>query len=78
MGYARSVADKRPRHVTVVAIIHQDGRVELLPGSFEDPLFTPSTKASLARARARPHEVDGRLRIGWTLLSFGFEFVGAP
>lgn len=73
-----ALPDKRQLNLVVLVVIHEDGRVGLLEGSFADPMFGPSIDASLASARARPYQVDGKARTSWSLMSFAFEFVGAP
>lgn len=62
----------------VLVIVHPDGRLELPLGSFEDPIFAPAIRASLATGKAHPLTVGGEARQSWALLSFSFEFVGGP
>jgi hypothetical protein len=72
-----ALAERRQLTTLVLAIVHDDGRVEVAPGTFEDPLFGASARAALLPARARPPEVDGRAVTGWALLRFYYEYVGA-
>jgi hypothetical protein len=72
-----ALAARRQAVVAVVAVVHEDGRVELSPGTFDDPVFGTSIRDALAAAKARPPQVDGRPVTGWALLRFYYEFVGS-
>lgn len=68
---------RRQSIVSVVVVVHADGRVELAPETFDEPLFGASIRNALAAAKARPPEVDAKPATGWALLRFYFEFVGS-
>ena len=68
---------RRQAIVPVVVVVQRDGRVELAPGTFDEPLFGASIREALAAARARPPDAGGTPVAGWALLRFYFEFVGA-
>jgi hypothetical protein len=72
-----ALAERRQFGAEIVAIVHADGRLEVVQGTFEDPTFRDSVRAAVAAAKARPPEVDGKAVAGWTLLRFYFEFVGS-
>jgi len=72
-----ALAERRQLTALVLAIVHEDGRVEVAPGTFEDPVFGASARAALASAKARPPEVGGKAVTGWALLRYYYEFVGA-
>jgi len=71
-----ALADQRNVHLRVLVIMHEDGRVELAAGSLHDPLFEPSVRDALARARVRPAAEQGRPAVAWAFLLFSYEFVG--
>jgi len=68
-----ATAQRRQANFTVPVVIHEDGRVELIPRTFEDPVFAPAVAASLAQAKAQLP--DGATR-AWALVTYMFEFVG--
>jgi len=72
-----ALAEKRQFSAEILAVVHEDGSLEVVPGTFEDPIFRDSVRAAVAAAKARPPEVDGKVVTGWTLLRFYFEFVGS-
>lgn len=72
-----ALAEKRQFSAEILAVVHDDGRLEVVPGTFEDPLFSDSVRAAVGAAKARPPEVEGQGVTGWTLLRFYFEFVGS-
>jgi len=72
-----ALAERRQFEATVLTLVHDDGRLEAAPGTFEDPIFRDSVRAALASAKARPPEIDGTAVTGWALLRFYYEFVGA-
>ena len=75
--YPKAALAKRwQAHFTVPVVIHEDGRVELVPNTFFDPIFAPAIVASLASARAEPVGEDGSPRIAWALLTYMFEPAG--
>jgi len=71
-----ALAARRQLSASILAIVHEDGRLELAPGTFEDPIFRESARAALTSAKARPPEVDGKAVKGWALLRFYYESVG--
>ena len=74
-----ALADKRQVQIQAVAIVLDDGRVELAEGTQNDALFTPAVRATLAAAKARPSlDADGKPRTTYVLLMFTFEVVGGP
>ena len=72
-----ALAERRQFGAEIVAIVHADGSLEVVQGTFEDPIFRDSVRAAVAAARARPPEDGGKVVTGWTLLRFYFEFVGS-
>jgi hypothetical protein len=68
-----AAAQRRQANFTVAVVMHEDGRVELIPRTFEDPVFASAVAASLAQARAQLPEGTPR---AWALLTYMFEFVG--
>ena len=72
-----ALAERRQFSAEIAAIVHADGHLEVVQGTFEDPIFKDSVRAAVAAAKARPPEVDGKVVTGWTLLRFYFEFVGS-
>jgi hypothetical protein len=72
-----ALAEQRQFSAEILAVVHEDGRLEVVQGTFEDPIFRDSVRAAVAAAKARPPEVDGKVATGWTLLRFYFEFVGS-
>jgi hypothetical protein len=71
-----ALADRRQFQINVAVIVHEDGRVELAQGTFDDTVFAPAIRAALATAKARPLEVNGHVKTSWALVSFTFEYVG--
>ncbi len=71
-----ALAERRQFSAEILAVVHEDGRLEVVQGTFEDPIFRDSVRAAVGSAKARPPEVDGKVVTGWTLLRFYFEFVG--
>lgn len=71
-----ALATKRQLQMQVVAIVHEDGRVELAQGTLDDPVWAPAIRASLAAAKAVPLAIDGQPRSSYVLLMFTFEYVG--
>ncbi len=72
-----ALAARRQAVVAVVAVVREDGRLEVAPGTFDDPLFGVSIREALAGAKAVPPQVDGKPVTGWALLRFYYEFVGS-
>jgi len=72
-----ALAEKRQFSAEILAVVHEDGSLEVVPGTFEDPIFRDSVRAAVAAAKALPPQVDGKAVTGWTLLRFYFEFVGS-
>jgi outer membrane biosynthesis protein TonB len=72
-----ALAERRQLSAEILAVVHEDGSLEVVQGTFEDPIFRDSVRAAVAAAKARPPEVDGKVVTGWTLLRFYFEFVGS-
>jgi hypothetical protein len=72
-----ALAERRQFSAEILAVVHEDGSLEVVQGTFEDPIFRDSVRAAVAAAKARPPEVDGKIVTGWTLLRFYFEFVGS-
>jgi len=72
-----ALAERRQFSAEIPAVVHEDGSLEVVQGTFEDPIFRDSVRAAVAGAKARPSEVDGKVVTGWTLLRFYFEFVGS-
>jgi outer membrane biosynthesis protein TonB len=72
-----ALAERRQFSAEIAVVVHADGRLEVVQGTFEDPIFRDSVRAAVAAAKARPPEVDGKAVTGWTLLRFYFEFVGS-
>ena len=72
-----ALAERRQFSAEIPAVVHEDGSLEVVQGTFEDPIFRDSVRAAVAAAKARPPEVDGKVVTGWTLLRFYFEFVGS-
>jgi hypothetical protein len=72
-----AIAERRQFSAEILAVVHEDGSLEVVQGTFEDPIFRDSVRAAVAAAKARPPEVDGKVVTGWTLLRFYFEFVGS-
>jgi len=72
-----ALAGKRQFSAEILAVVREDGSLEVVHGTFEDPIFKDSVRAAVAAAKARPPEVDGKAATGWTLLRFYFEFVGS-
>jgi len=70
-----AAAQQRQANFTVAVVMHEDGRVELIPRTFEDPVFAPAVAASLAQAKAQLPEGTTR---AWALVTYMFEFVGEP
>jgi hypothetical protein len=77
-GYpAAAIAERRQFAADILAVVGEDGRLALVEGTFEDPIFGESIREALAGARAIPPQVDGKPFTGWTLLRFYYEYVGA-
>lgn len=72
-----ALAERRQFSAEILAVVHEDGSLEVVQGTFEDPLFRDSVRAAVAAAKARPPKVAGKVVTGWTLLRFYFEFVGS-
>jgi hypothetical protein len=72
-----ALAERRQFGAEILAVVHEDGRLEVVQGTFEDPIFRDSVRAAVGSAKARPPDVDGKVVTGWTLLRFYFEFVGS-
>jgi len=72
-----ALAERRQFSAEILTVVHEDGRLEVVQGTFEDPIFRDSVRAAVDSAKARPPEVDGKVVTGWTLLRFYFEFVGS-
>ena len=72
-----ALAERRQFSAEILAVVHEDGSLEVVPGTFEDPIFRDSVRAAVAAAKALPPAVDGKVVTGWTLLRFYFEFVGS-
>lgn len=72
-----ALAERRQFSAEILAVVHEDGSLEVVQGTFEDPIFRDSVRAAVAAAKARPPDVDGKVVTGWTLLRFYFEFVGS-
>lgn len=72
-----ALAAKRQFSAEILAVVREDGTLEVVQGTFEDPIFRESVRAAVAAAKARPPQVDGKVVTGWTLLRFYFEFVGS-
>jgi hypothetical protein len=72
-----ALSARRQAVVTIVAVVHEDGRLEVAPGTFDDPLFGASIREALASSKARPPLADGKPVTGWALLRFYYEFVGS-
>jgi len=72
-----ALAERRQFSAEILAVVHEDGSLEVVPGTFEDPIFRDSVRAAVAAAKALPPQVDGKAVTGWTLLRFYFEFVGS-
>lgn len=72
-----ALAERRQFSAEIVAIVHVDGRLEVVQGTFEDPIFGDSVRAAVAAAKALQPQADGKAVTGWTLLRFYFEFVGS-
>jgi len=72
-----ALVEKRQFSTEILVVVHEDGRLEVAQGTFEDPIFGDSVRAALASAKAQPPVVDGKAVTGWTVLRFYYEFVGA-
>ena len=72
-----ALADRRQFSAEIAVAVYPDGSLEVVQGTFEDPIFRDSVRAAVASAKARPPEIDGKAVAGWTLLRFYFEFVGS-
>jgi outer membrane biosynthesis protein TonB len=72
-----ALAERRQFSAEILTVVHEDGSLEVVQGTFEDPIFRDSVRAAVATAKARPPEADGKVVTGWTLLRFYFEFVGS-
>lgn len=72
-----AVAKRMQIDFLVPVVVLEDGRVEVVQGTFDDPLFGPAVRAGLAQARARPAvNAGGRAIPLWSVLSFAFVFAG--
>jgi hypothetical protein len=71
-----ALADRRQFSAEIAAVVHADGSLEVVQGTFEDPIFRESVRAAVGAAKAHAPEIDGRSVTGWALLRFYFEFVG--
>ena len=72
-----AVARRMQIDFLVPVVVLEDGSVEVIPGTFDDPLFGPSIRAGLTHARARPAvNAAGRTVPLWSVLSYAFEFAG--
>lgn len=72
-----ALADKRQFSAEILAVVKEDGSLEVVQGTFEDPIFGDSVRAAVAAAKALQPQADGKAVTGWTLLRFYFEFVGS-
>lgn len=65
-------AERRQLFLRVPAIVKDDGSVEVVEGTFDEPLFGPAVRETLAGAKARPSGGPAS-QARWTVLTFYFE-----
>ena len=66
-------AEHRQLFLRVAAVVKDDGSVEVVEGTFDEPLFGAAVREALAGARARPASGGAASPTRWTVLTFYFE-----
>jgi hypothetical protein len=69
--------ERRQLFLRVAAIVKDDGSVEVVEGTFDEPRFGAAVREALAGAKARPASGAAASPPRWTVLTFYFESYGS-